>query len=396
MRKLAARLLPFATLPLLSGCLFYRGEPQPFRTTFKASVAVLPAETFGNVLVVEAKWDRYGPYHFLIDTGSSVTLVTPEFAARHSDKSPPDQPPTSRVQAQSGAGSAVILPATVVDRFQLGPARFSRAPALIYDCAPLTAQFGVKIDGILGFPFFRDTLLTLDYRRSRVLIRPNEPVASLQLLGSAIPFNNADSIPLIPVQLGDRQFVALIDSGSETALSLNPVGLSPKFIFGPAQGPTVDTLNGNRTRQIGRLAQSLVIGDYSVSQPITELNNELSALGGGILKNFTVTFDQKHGRAAFYRDSSDPVAMPGLTGTGLSFRKTPAYWKVVGVVPGSPADKAGVEIGDLVTRIDGESVSRWDFHLYDHLIGTAPDAVFTFLNGSRESDKRLAVVQLVR
>jgi hypothetical protein len=395
-RRLAIRLLPVAALSLISGCMFYRGEPQPFRTTFKSSVAVLPAETFGNILVIQAKWDRYGPYHFLIDTGSSVTLVTPEFAARYSGKSSRGQPSQAQVRAQAGSGSAVILPTTVVERLQLGSARFTGVPALVYDCAPLTAQFGVKIDGILGFPLFHETLLTLDYRHNRVLIRPNASVVELQLLGSAIPFDNADNIPIIPVQLGTRRFVALIDSGSETALSLNPAGLAPQFIFGPAQGPTVDTLNGSRTRQIGRLAQSLLIGDYSVAQPITELNDELSAVGGGILRNFTVTFDQKHGRVTFYRESNDPVTMGGLNGTGLSFGKTPAYWRVVGVVPGSPADAARVEIGDLITRIDGEPVSQWGFHRYENLIATSSHVVFTFLNGTRESDKRMAVVRLVR
>jgi C-terminal processing protease CtpA/Prc len=133
-----------------------------------------------------------------------------------------------------------------------------------------------------------------------------------------------------------------------------------------------------------------------VWQPITELNDELSALGGGILRYFTVTFDQKRGQVTFYRKSTDPVTMGGLSGTGLSFSKTPAYWRVVGVVPGSPADAAGVEIGDLVTRIDGEPVSRWDFHRYEDLIANASDVVFTFLNGTRESDKPMAVVRWVR
>ena len=32
---------------------------------------------------------------------------------------------------------------------------------LIYDCEPLSAHLGVRIDGVLGFPLFRETLLTL-------------------------------------------------------------------------------------------------------------------------------------------------------------------------------------------------------------------------------------------
>jgi hypothetical protein len=57
------------------------------------------------------------------------------------------------------------------------------------------------------------------------------------LPGEAILFNNADKIPLIPVRLGDREFAALIDSGSAAAIDINPAGLSPKFVSsGPSTG----------------------------------------------------------------------------------------------------------------------------------------------------------------
>jgi len=390
-------ILAFAAAALLSGCVgLYQAQPKPTRTSFSSPVAILPAETFGNLLVVQAKWDRYGPYRFLVDTGSSVTLVTPELAARYRDKDAPAAPLTQpQVQVESGSGGAVILPTTVLSRLDLGSAHFLRVPAVVYDCAPLTAQLGLRIDGILGFPLFRQTLLTLDYPNSRVLLRPSSSLASLRPVGCAIPFSDADNLPLISVQLGTRRFLALVDSGSDTALSLNPVGLSPKFGFGPAQGPTVGTLTGSRTRQVGRLSESLQIGDYSVEQPVAELNDELSAIGGGILRSFTVTFDQRHGEVTFNRIAGDPVRVDGLTGTGLSFRKTPAYWRVVGVVPRSPADAAGVETGDLVTRIDGEPVSHWGFHRYEQLNATAGEVVLTFLNGTVETDRRIAIVRLV-
>jgi hypothetical protein len=228
-----------------------------------------------------------------------------------------------------------------------------------------------------------------------VLIRPNASLATVRPFGTEVPFNNADTIPLVTVQLGNRRFLALIDSGSDSALSLNTAGLAPQFVFGPVQGPTVGTLAGDRTRQVGRLAQTLVIGDYSAVQPVTEISDELSAIGGGILRNFTVTLDQMHGEATFYRDSGDPITTPGLMGTGISFGKTPAYWRVVGVVPGSPADREGIETGDLVTRINGDPVSKWGFHRYEAMVATARDVELTFLNGTVESSKRVAIVPLV-
>ncbi len=146
---------------------------------------------------------------------------------------------------------------------------------------------------------------------------------------------------------------------------------------------------------IGRLAETVYLGDYAVPRPVVEVSDDLSALGGGILKYFTITFDQGHDRVTFYRNATDPIAVPGRRGTGLSFRNTPAYWRVVGVIPGSPADGAEVEPGDLVTKINGEAAANWDIARFERLTSNAESVVFTFLYGPHEADKRLRIVDLV-
>ncbi|MEO7599497.1 MAG: pepsin/retropepsin-like aspartic protease family protein, partial [Opitutus sp.] len=264
--------------------------PRPGRTRLDSPLVIVPAVTMSNYLVVQAKWDKRGPYHFLIDTGASVTLVSQELAARYGAK---DSPPTSTpmVRVKSAAGETALLTATKLRRIELGGARFENVQALIYDCTDLSTHLGVQIDGILGFPLFRETLLTLDYPHSRVLLQARS--AAPLLPGTPISFNNDRKTPIIPLRLGKQTFVALIDSGSDVALSLNPVGLEPTFSVPPRTGATVATLIGERVQRIGRLADTLTIGDYPVEQPIVDVTDELSSVGGGILKNFTVTFDQE-------------------------------------------------------------------------------------------------------
>lgn len=383
--------LPALCLPL-AGCLSLHREPPRPGITDLHSVVSLPAQSLGNNLVIEAKWDHYGPYHFLVDTGSSVTLVTPELAQRYAAKNMPP-PDTPEVRVRSSEGGTTALRATTLTRIELGAARFSYVPALIYDCVPLSAQLGVKIDGVLGFPLFRETLLTLDYPHNRVLLQPGKSSAALP--GSPIAFSDTSKMPVVPVRMGDRNFTALIDSASDDPISLNPAGLSPQFAFGPVVGPTVGTLTGDRVERLARLAETLYIGSYAVPRPVVAITDGLSALGGGILKYFTVTFDQEHGQVTFYRDATDPIAVPGPRSTGLSFDKTPAYWRVVGVVPGSPASAAGVELGDIVTRIDGEAVAKWDTRRFEQRMANAEEVEFTFLDGKEETVKRLKVVELV-
>ncbi len=382
---------------LLGGCAtlsapFRREPPRPGRTKLGSPLVILPAQTLGNYLIVEAKWDRYGPYHFLLDTGSSVTLVTPALAKRYaaSGLPPPDAP---HVRVKSAEGETAELAATTLGRIELGDARFDDVPVLIYDCSPLSAHLGIKIDGILGFPLFRETVLTLDYPHDRALLQ--RPSPTLLVPGTAIPFDDVAKIPLIPVRLGDRTIVALLDSGSDAPLSLNPFGLEPKYAAAPRPGATIGTLTGDRLQRVGRLADSLYVGDFALRRPIVDLTDELSAIGGEILKNFVVTFDQTRDRVTFYRDSHDPIPSPPRRSAGLSFSKTPAYWRVASVVPGSPAATAAVHPGDLVTRINGDPVAKWNLLRFDQLVATADDIVFTFLNGPTESDMRIAVFELV-
>jgi hypothetical protein len=355
-------------------------------------LVILPAQTIGNYLLVEAKWDRSGPYRFLVDTGSSVTLVTPALARRYAGRTLPS-PGTTRVRVTGPDGTITELPRSSIRRIELGEARFDNVDVLIYDCEPLTAHFGVRIDGVLGFPLFRDTLLTLDYPASRVVLQParNTPL----IPGTVIPFDDVRKTPLITVRLGDRALVALVDSGSDAIFSLNPIGLAPQFAFGPRVGATVATIGGDRTQRIGRLAETLSIGEYTFEQPIVDVTDELSSVGGGLLKHFTVSFDQLHDRVTFYRESREPIRTPPRRSAGVSFSKTPAYWRVAGVVPDSSAQAEGVQPGDLVIRINGEPVARWDLRRYEQLVATVPSITFTFLNGTAESEKRVNVFELV-
>jgi hypothetical protein len=394
MKRLSTLLLLSGAL-LFSGCAwlpFHREAPRPGRTTFGSPLVILPAQTLGNYLIVEAKWDRSGPYHFLIDTGSSVTLVTPELAKRYPGRAVPGRP-TPQVPVKSASGDTVMLPPATLKRIELGDAQFENVPALIYDCAALSAHLGLKIDGILGFPLFREAILTLDYPRSRVLLSPsfNAPLQP----GTPVPFNNENRIPLIPIHIGDTSFVALVDSGRDAAVRLNPIGLNPTFASGPRPGGVVATLAGDREQEVGRLSDTLVIGNYAVRRPLVEVTDELSAIGGGILQNFTVTFDQERSRVTFYRDLPGPVTFAPVRSVGLSFSKTPAYWRVAGVVRDSPAESSGVQAGDLVTRINDEPVAKWDFRRYEQLVASAREITFTFLDGTRETERKLSVFYVI-
>ncbi len=379
----------------VNGCASVRRlttrESRPGSTKLDARLVVVPARIMGNHFLVEARWDKSGPWRFLVDTGSAVTLVSPEFAARHGIQQPPNITPPVRIR--SADGHTVALPAVNIKRIQLSDAGFRNIPGFIYDCAELSAHLGVRVDGILGFPLFRDVVFSLDYPQSRLVITTAGPTPLLP--GSRIRFNNERRTPIIPLQLGNETFLALIDSGSDGSLVLNPFGLHPEFEYGPRAGGTVGTLTGDRPQQIGRLNQPLAIGAYTLQKPIVDLTDQLSSIGGEILRHFCVTFDPPRNNVTFYRDTTAVIAPDARHSSGLSFTKTPAYWRVAGVVPGSPAAELGIQRGELVARINGEPVSAWPLIRLDSLVRRAGEITFTFIRGEKEVPVIIPTFELI-
>ncbi|MEI6860825.1 MAG: aspartyl protease family protein [Verrucomicrobiota bacterium] len=357
----------------------------------QATAVTIPAEIVDGQFFVVTRWDGLGPWRFLVDTGSTVTLVSPEFAHAYAGDEPAADMATVRVRSADG-GSA-HLPGVRVRSLALGAARFENVTALVYDFDELSAHYGLKIDGLLGYTLFRDTVLTLDYPHAQLGLVP--AVSAPALPGRVLPLLGDWSRPVVAAQLGDRPLAVLLDTGSSGALRLNP-GIFPPRLAAPARpGATVATLTGDRQQEIGRLADDFVLGGRTFTRPVVELTDQPAAVGSEVLRHFRITLDAERGLASLIRDGDDPIGSDPLRSTGISLRRFPAYWRVVSIVAGSPADDAGLESGDLITRINGERVEKWGLDRYEALVRAAPAVDFTLLNGRTETTEHIPTFPLV-
>lgn len=367
------------------------------RTVVEVRATTLPALVLSNFFIIESRWDDGRSYRFLLDTGSTVTYVSPDLAKRFAVKRKKGDQPT--VHVRSASGGEIDLEAIILRRLTLGDSHFDRVPALIFDFADLSGHLGLQIDGIIGFPVFRNTLLTMDYPNSRLVIAPYPavfaPPPRQTPRVSTIAFNNQQGTPLIPVQLGNESFIVLIDSGSDGSLSLNPTGLHPRFANGPRIGTIVSSLQGDRRQLTGRLNQTLLIGGHTIENPIVDLTDQLSSIGGEFLRNFAVTFDQRRNQVTLTSQRDGPITMEARRHTGLSFARSPAYWRVLTVIPDTPTAKLPLQAGDLCVRINGEPVAKWDYERYAALLNTAAKITYTFLIGTRETDIEVPIFELV-
>ena len=395
-------LLRFGLLAAVVGLLVFSGcssapRRAPGRTVVEVRPTTVPALILSNFFIVESKWADGRTYRFLIDTGSTVTYVSPDLAKRFAVKRKPGA--QRLVQVRSANGGEIDLESIVLQRLTLGDSHFDRVPALIFDFADLSGHLGLAIDGIIGFPVFRNTLLTMDYPGSRLVIAPYPAAfAPLPKQGprvATIAFNNQQGTPLIPIQMGNESFIVLIDSGSDGSLSLNPVGLHPRFAFGPRIGTIVSSLQGDRRQLTGRLNQNVLLGAHTIEKPIVDLTDQLSSIGGEFLRHFTLTFDQRRNQVTIAHDREGAIAMEPRRHTGLSFARSPVYWRILTVIPDTPTAQLPLQAGDLCVRINGEPVSRWDYARYADLLKSAAKITYTFLIGTRETDIEVPIFELV-
>ena len=395
-RKAALCLLASVLCLALTGCIT-RGGRGPASTHVEPQPVRVPAQIIANFFFVESTQADGKTYRFMVDTGSSVSYVSAPLADALKRKEKKKGPPRTLV-VRGANGKDFELPAVTLRTFRLGEAHFDDVPAVIYDFSEFSAHVGFKIDGLIGFPLFRDTLLTLDYPAAQLEIAPNPlvtPPPVRQPRTSVIPYNRELSTPLIPVQMANESFFVLIDSGSDLGLSLNPAGLHPRFVHGPRVGMMVGSLDGNKRQLVGRLEQNITFGTQLVQQPVVDLTENLSSLGGELLRYFKLTFDQQRHLVTLVRSSDGPVEMPGRRSTGLSFRRFPNYWRLLAVVPDTPNSSVPVESGDLCIRINGELVEKWTLERYTELVQSAPKITYTFLSGSKEVDHEVQVFELV-
>lgn len=89
-------------------------------------------------------------------------------------------------------------------------------------------------------------------------------------------------------------------------------------------------------------------------------------LGGGIQG----ALERAHPLNTYLSPEDLRLPDPGPAETGLRLLKRGIYAQVIGVAPGSPAQRAGIQVGDVVRKLEGESIGPLgSWHLERRLRG---------------------------
>jgi hypothetical protein len=328
-----------------------------------AASVTLPFRLLNNHIYVSVMVDGKGPYTFIVDTGGHC-LISPQLVAELGLK-------IVGATAMSGAGAKTTAGGfTHVDEIALGAIHMRDQLGF---AAPIYAPAveGIRVDGMVGFEMFRRFAVQIDYGRDLLIITDPtrfEPTGA----GTAIPFVFYDHLPMVRGSLAALPARFDIDTGSRSEVDITgPFVAAHELRARFSKGVSAVTgwgMGGPSRSYVVRLP-SLTLGGVQVSSPVAGLSEDKGGsisdpnyegnIGGGLLKRFVVTFDYAHQMMYLRPISPVPVDAGRFDRSGLWINSGPDGYVVTDIAANGPAEQAGIQVGDIITRLDGVP-SRFD------------------------------------
>ena len=267
-----------------------------------------PSVTLTFELVQDQIWLRamVGPRQlwFVLDSGSSRMLLDKAVAKALGLRTLPAPP------IHGGGSGAVALDAVEGPlTLQLTGLGTPAYPFYVTDLSGVSGALGRKLDGIIGYDFLRDFVVTVDYAQQRLVIAdPGTFKAPADSSIQAIRFQGG--WPLLRARLAvpgnppaEDEF--LVDSGSNDAVD-HPLIKRSKGKLSEIRSDD-SSLGGRVTGYVG-VSDWLEIGSYKVPHPETFCCGGVEKIiGGEVLKHFVVTFDYSRSRIIFQRYRTSPL-----------------------------------------------------------------------------------------
>jgi len=321
------------------------------RFALGGNAAEIPAKFVGNLVFLPARVNSGLPSSFELDTTAARSAVAP---AR-------------------GAAATGSLPNAVIG---FPGVEFSLAALPIASRSDIEAAVGEEYHGKIGDDVLSAIVLVLNYRRQTVQMYDPAAHRPEKSQTAALPLSFSGDVPVI-----HARFILEKGKPVEGEFALD-TSLDASVVFSNAfaerhkmfssRVKTVSTidpeLGADRSVALARM-KTFEIGTSSMANLIGEFPQRgwtppggaslAGAIGGGILRRFTVTLDFPHHQA--YLDPNarfedyDQEDKSGLAliaaGPGLK------QFEVVYVQAGSPAANAGIQKGDLIAGMDGEAAA---------------------------------------
>ncbi len=355
---------------------------------------VVPAHFSAHALFVDVSINGHGPYRMLVDTGASVSLITPAVAAAVGAQE--DDSEETPLDSRNGFGDATDVSSVMLHTVEMNGAQFEGVRAGVTSgLAPIARASGQRVDGVLGFSLFSDVFVALDFPSHQLVLDSVWPT-NLAPIRAELDVRETHEIPIVSGRLQGFDLDVSIDTGSNRGLQISPDVARPlSWKAEPRPGPLVNVIGETGREFMGRVGGEFHLNGVTQTEPIVAISEGAPSLGVEFLQHFCVVFDQSHDKMWLCAAKDELVPSPAERSLGLSLLVDDAGWRVAGTIPGSPAEGVGIVSGDVVTCIEGKPAGKWSRDQINALTLGHKQVALSFTHERSSRDVVLAVWSLV-
>jgi hypothetical protein len=333
----------------------------------------IPFEEYNNLVVIPVFINNLVKLKFIVDTGVDTPILTEETFARilglHYNRAITISGPGIRdsIHAWVANGVRLALPGGIVGQNM-------NMLVLHEDYLKLSEKMGDEVYGIIGYDIFKQFVVEFDYdNKLLVLHRPDKfkPKKGYQTLHIDIVNTKPYLRSFIRQDTRADSIRLMIDTGASHALLLDMEQTSFSYPVKIIEARLGTGLGGEIPGYLGRLdflsLKSLNFWDILISMPFQESYSLLikrgsrnGTIGGEILSRVNPIFDY-HNEVMYLRkgkryESNFEYDMCGMTlvATGRLLDNLMVEY----VRPESPAERAGIQIGDTIISVNGMNLKN--------------------------------------
>ena len=307
-------------------------------------------------IIFKARINGKGPYTMFFDTGSPNVLSAG--LAKELGLAP-----------DNGQGQKWVMNGGTIDTQTTHVKTLQIADLVLHDqlfhVIEIPVANGTTPVAAIGYEVLRRLAVQVDYEHEQLTFH-DAPTFHYSGSAARIPLLTDGSTLEVQASVAGASGTFGLDTGDEVGFLLYPGfvqrnnlierfgahyhGYSGKDYAGPSDEAYYARI---KTLAIGNVEVRDLIG-YLWTGSTTGAEAVAGNIGRSVLRNFTATFDLM--RSALYLEKNANWSKPEVFNrAGIIVDATDAGQKVMTVLPGSPAESAGIAVGDVITQIDGHA-----------------------------------------